>query len=152
MPRWPERTFEQRFMAHVPEQSSGCMEWRGAVKGNGYGHIIGPEGKHVMAHRAMWASKFGPIPAGQFVLHACDNRKCVNPEHLFLGNNSDNVRDMVAKGRKRLNGKACAAITASDRAAMRDAYSAGGGTMREIATRFGCSYGAARSAILGLVA
>lgn len=127
------------------------MEWLGARKGNGYG-IIYRDGKFVMPHRVVWSIANGrEIPEGMIVMHSCDNRWCVNPEHLSLGDNSANVRDMVAKGRRVLRGRPCAQITSRDRVAMRHAYLAGGVTMREVAKRFGCSYGAARNAIRGLV-
>jgi HNH endonuclease len=56
------------------------------------------------AHRVAWELANGPIPGRLFVLRRCDNRLCVNPEHLFLGTQSDNMRDMAAKGRRECNG------------------------------------------------
>lgn len=139
-------------MSYVSEKNErGCMEWRGARKGNGYG-ILYRDGHFVMPHRAMWSIANGrPVPEGMMVIHSCDNRACVNPDHLSIGDNGANVRDMVAKGRRVMRGKPCAKITSDDRATMRNAYMAGGVTMRAVAAQFGCSYGAARNAIKGMV-
>lgn len=54
----------------------------------------------VKAHRHSWAIHFGEIPTGLWVLHRCDNRKCVRPDHLFLGTSDDNIADKLAKGRQ----------------------------------------------------
>ena len=130
--------------------------WTGARRTKrgvpGYGHL-GNAGRTVLAHRAIWLETFGVIPSETpMVLHRCDNPLCCNVRHLFLGTNSTNVLDMIAKGRGRLNGEAKASITSSLRIRMREDYAAGKGTMREIAASCGVSYGAARAAILGLVA
>lgn len=72
-----------------------CWEWMGATYTKGYGQFASD-----CAHRWSWRIHRGPIPRGLHVLHRCDNRTCVNPDHLFLGTNLDNVRDMDAKGRR----------------------------------------------------
>lgn len=67
----------------------------------GYG-AFGPKGTgQVGAHRYSWFLANGPIPTGMYVLHTCDDRACVNPAHLFIGTQRDNIRDMIAKGRAR---------------------------------------------------
>jgi hypothetical protein len=83
----------------------GCWEWMGCRVHNGYGQVrIG--GKNMLAHRAMYEKEHGPIPDGLWVLHKCDNRPCINPDHLFLGTRQDNVNDMLQKGRMpRLDGE-----------------------------------------------
>jgi hypothetical protein len=70
---------------------------------NGYGHIgsTGRGKKTLLAHRASWIAFNGPIPSGLQVLHRCDVRACINPDHLFLGTPKDNMDDMDAKGRRR---------------------------------------------------
>lgn len=78
-----------------------CVIWHKYIdRKNGYG-IDYMDKKVIKAHRAAWVRKYGPIPNGLFVLHKCDVRSCVNTEHLFLGTQSDNMTDMVAKGRRR---------------------------------------------------
>jgi hypothetical protein len=90
----------ERFMKHVHKSIDpvGCWWWTGSIMSSGYGHFK-MAGGMVGSHRASWQLAFGPIPEGLFVLHHCDNQRCVNPEHLFLGTHADNVRDCVAKGR-----------------------------------------------------
>lgn len=74
-----------------------CWVWLRHKKANGYGQTSAPGTRY--AHRRAWELANGPIPIGLWVLHRCDNPPCVNPQHLFLGNRADNVRDMVSKGR-----------------------------------------------------
>lgn len=74
-----------------------CREWRGA-RTRGYGHVR-REGRDWKLHRWIWTLVNGPIPAGAQVLHRCDNPPCFRLDHLFLGTQTDNMRDMAAKGR-----------------------------------------------------
>ena len=76
-----------------------CIEWQGYRDRNGYGRINFRGGAH-WVHRVAWIEANGEIPAGQLVLHRCDNPPCVNPDHLFLGTHADNTRDKCAKGRQ----------------------------------------------------
>ena len=78
-----------------------CILWTGAKTLTGYG-VRHFRGHNTTAHRAVWIEKYGPIKSRWiFVCHKCDNPACINIEHLFLGTNTENMRDAVRKGRLR---------------------------------------------------
>lgn len=93
-------SFEDRFFEKV-KKSDGCWEWLAKKNNKGYGMFSAERGrgKFKTAHRVSYELARGKIPSGQWVLHHCDNPACVNPDHLFLGDNIANVRDMHNKGR-----------------------------------------------------
>ncbi len=91
----PEQT-KKRFWDKV-DRSGHCWNWTAGKAGKGYGSFW-LEGKNVRAHRFVYSLLYGNIPDGLFICHHCDNPLCVKPSHLFLGTNSDNIRDSVAKG------------------------------------------------------
>ncbi len=87
----------RNFFKHI-FKTPKCWEWTASLDGDGYGKTkIGK--RFLQAHRASWEIHNGPIPNGLWVLHKCDNPKCVNPDHLYLGNHLQNVRDRQDRGR-----------------------------------------------------
>lgn len=93
---------EERFWRYV-NKTDGCWIWMGGGKNKkGYGQIQigGKDSKHVLAHRLSYTMHKGEIPDGFVVMHLCDNPQCVNPEHLQLGTQSENIKQAFAKGRK----------------------------------------------------
>lgn len=91
------KSLEIAFWEKV-RRAEGCWEWAASKTKNGYGKM-GRGGSMYSAHRVSWELHNGPIQDGLCVLHRCDNRGCVNPDHLFLGTQQDNLRDMCRKGR-----------------------------------------------------
>lgn len=100
-----DSTITERFWHKVstaPGQGpkGNCWEWRSSSRFvDGYGKFC-IDGKNRRAHRVSWEINEGPIPDGEFVLHACDNPPCVRPSHLWLGDHQDNVNDRQFKGRQ----------------------------------------------------
>lgn len=125
---------EDRFWSKV-SKTDGCWEWVGYVHPSGYGQISrgGREGC-IYVHRVSWIIHNGEIPDALYVLHRCDNRRCVNPSHLFLGTYGDNLRDMVLKGRHPK-----ARLTLDKVRIIRQRYEAGGITNRQLAVEYGTS-------------
>jgi hypothetical protein len=143
------QTKEHWMAAHI---TRGGADECWPASGGGYNqrgwHVVfKSEGRSYLAHRVAWEFANGSIESGLFVLHKCDNPKCCNPAHLFLGTQADNVRDMILKGRKAVPGSKNpikprpyrpakhAKVAAEDAARL---Y-ASGMTQRAIAKQFGCS-------------
>lgn len=138
-----------RFWANVDKRSENeCWEWKPSVASTGYGKSWLKSIGQIDAHRLSWIFHYGPIAKdetyhGPCVCHKCDNRKCVNPAHLFLGSIKDNVHDMINKGRRgnpagRGEKHHSAKLTAADVLEIRRLRETGS-TLQSIADLFGIS-------------
>lgn len=106
MPR-PRTPLAERLWSRVAKAGpDDCWPFTGPLSRKGYGKISlgGAKGSIVGAHRVAYMLAVGPIPEGLDVLHTCDNPPCCNPRHLFVGTQADNIRDMIAKGRRGYTG------------------------------------------------
>lgn len=126
-------------LAFYVERSSGCWLFKGTTNQDGYGQLIWQR-KISGAHRLMWLEVNGPIPQGLCVLHKCDTPACCRPDHLFLGTQASNVKDMDRKKRRRnrvAKGERnnAAKLTSSDVKFVRESDLTG----RELARRLGVS-------------
>ena len=95
-------TVEERFFTGFSKSDNGCWNWQRRLVGKGYGTIgLGGKGaKQKLVHRLSYEIHKGPIPEGMVVMHKCDNPRCVNPDHLEAGTQSQNIKDAFARGRK----------------------------------------------------
>lgn len=96
----PEKRAE-RFWAKATRPAEGCWEWQFSKNIFGYGKVgwVREDGKHTCAaHRIAWELTHGPIPAGLFVCHRCNNKACIRPDHLYLATDAENKRDAIRDG------------------------------------------------------
>jgi len=94
-------TDKNRFYSNIIiNDETECLEWKGTIKSNGYGQFKNLNKKWFHAHRYSYELFIGKIPEKMCVCHCCDNRKCINPSHLFIGTKKDNTQDMIKKNRQ----------------------------------------------------
>src|ERR1700749_4969342 len=89
---------KERFFNKVTK-TDNCWLWIGGTINKGYGNFTWGRGVNILAHRFSYEIHKGKIPEGKIILHSCDNPICVNPEHLTIGTQQDNVNDMMNKNR-----------------------------------------------------
>ncbi len=122
---------------------TGCWIWTGCLDVHGYGSTRDPVlQKTMLAHRLSWLAYRGEIPGQLNVLHKCDVPACVNPDHLFIGTQADNIEDMTRKGRHWLSTQGLyplAKLTREDVARIRK-ESAAGASRKDVACRYGVHY------------
>jgi hypothetical protein len=136
----PHAAAAERFWQHVAK-SEGCWNWQGGCNSKGYGKFTDAEGAHIYAHRYSWELHIGVLREGDWVLHRCDNPRCVCPDHLFLGDNTANSLDREHKGRTaRGESMPQARLTAATVLAIRTLH-AEGANGSQIAQRLGVSKG-----------
>lgn len=84
----------------IPKPTTPCVEWKGSKTHNGYGRVRRRRisKSPLLAHRYLWEQANGPIPKGMVVMHTCDNRGCVNIDHLMVGTQGDNLRMAYQRG------------------------------------------------------
>lgn len=92
-------TASERLARLSTVEETGCVRFTGGLNSSGYGNLW-VDGKTVGAHRVAYELANGPIPKGSVLRHTCDNRYCVNPEHLVLGTHRENMEDMTKRGRQ----------------------------------------------------
>lgn len=146
---------EERFWARV-QKTDGCWLWTGSPNADGYGSLSRPgrrAGK-VGSHRYSWELHNGEIPPGFGVFHTCDNPPCVNPAHLFVGEQTANMQDCASKGRIYIReqggeSNASSKLSSEQARSIREEYARGSVTQAELAGRHGVSISVISGIVLG---
>ena len=132
-------SLKERLLAKTQiDEKSGCWNWVGYQTNKGRYGAINNDGKRLLVHRVSYEIHKGEIPDGMLVCHNCDNMTCVNPQHLWLGSNNDNMQDKMKKGRHRV--RADCKYTKEEILAVKDLIKAGFSTYF-IAKKFNEKYG-----------
>lgn len=134
----------ERFREKIAVTDSGCHEWQSTIKRDGYGQFWF-NGAPRKAHQVAYQLFVGPITKGLCVLHKCDNRICVNPEHLWLGTIQENIADMDAKKRRGHSGR----IAQETALAIIQTYRDGGVSQEAVARKFGVDQTTVSEFLLG---
>lgn len=150
--RVPPHSIEDRFLSRV-DKTEYCWNWTGSLPkaGQGYGWFsLGRKSER--AHRVAYKLFVGEIKSGLVVCHSCDNRRCVNPDHLFLGTPAENNIDRHKKGRSFIpigEGHGNSKITDEIARNIRAEYETGDFLQRELGARYGISQAVVSKIVLG---
>lgn len=146
----------QRLLTkYSTDPDTGCWNWTGHTYPDGYGRIreFGSEKRFVRAHRVSYQHFHGPVPDGLVVMHKCDNKRCINPDHLEVGTSAQNVRDAHARGLVTHMYRGMPApqtkLTPDQVAVIRQKYAAGGVSQAAIGREFGVSKNTIQALICG---
>lgn len=139
------KRFESKY---VPEPNSGCWLWVSHTSSNGYGAERYKQ-RQISAHRLSYALFTGPIQQGFVIRHKCDVRLCVNPDHLVIGTNDDNIRDMVSRNRTAFGTRIPSAKLNDELVFLIRLRYSEGGLIRDLANEFGVTKATIRLILLG---
>lgn len=133
------KTIYERFIEKVAFGLSDCWYWRGSRNSGGYGCLGNKK-----AHRVSYELHYGAIPKGKMVLHKCDLPSCVNPNHLWIGDQTDNMRDMAQKGRGKTKPRygednPMSKLTGEQVRMIRAEYAYGNVLQKDLATKYAAS-------------
>jgi hypothetical protein len=138
------------FWDKVKPNSNGCWLWAAGRSGGGYGHYKMKGGVQSDTHRLTAPDAKGAIPEGLYVLHTCDVKLCVNPDHLYYGTQKQNIADMYARGREKKGNAGlfgenhgCSILTDARVIEIRKKYDTGAYTQLQLA----CEYGVSRTTV-----
>lgn len=137
------------LLANTVETETGCLEWQKTRVYRGYGQVW-VRGKMVLVHREMASLIYGPPKPKDFALHSCDNPPCINPQHLRWGTNSDNMKDMYARGRSAPKTKPHVArrLTFQDAQDIRELFKTGLVTKKALGLKYGISGNAIKDILI----
>lgn len=143
----------ERRLRYTLDETTGCWLWPGEVNNKGYPRMW-VEGRRMSGHRAVYELFKGPLGPGQVVMHECDTPRCINPDHLILGTQLENLADMRAKGRgtappvHRGESHHKAKLTERQVREMRARYAGGGVSQRVLALEYGVSQTSIKDVLL----
>lgn len=148
MPGKRGRTLEDRFWSKVGKsvEPNACWPWVAGIFPSGYGAFTMPDGSCRRAHRVAWTLDKGD-PGELFVLHKCDNRKCCNPGHLYVGTHDDNMKDKTERSSYRGEIHHKSKMTEDSVRELRTRYSNGGITLKELGAEYGINKASVRSIV-----